>query len=84
MSVKEITPISRPEMPEAPDTTENVGVRPGEAGNELYGATRTAGVVAGVAGAEGDGEEPSTTHILCDFVATSFAVVCASVEEGLT
>jgi hypothetical protein len=84
MSVSDITPVSRPEIPVVPDTTGNDDVRAGEAGDEPYGATRTAGVVAGVAGAEGDGEDPSTTHILCAFVATSFAVVCASVEYGLT
>jgi hypothetical protein len=84
MSVKEMTPVSRPEMPVAPDTAGNAAFNAGEAGEEPYGGTRIAGVDAGVAGAEGDGEEPSTTHILCAFVATSFAVVCASVEYGLT
>jgi hypothetical protein len=84
MSVKVMTPVSRPEIPVVPDTAGNAEFSKGEAGVEPYGGTRTAGVDAGVAGAEGDGEEPSTTHILCAFVATSFAVVCASVEYGLT
>lgn len=38
------------------------------------------GVASGVAGAEGDGEAASTTHIRWDRVATSFATVCARVE----
>lgn len=42
------------------------------------------GPKSGVAGALGLGEALSTTHILCDFVATSFATVCARVEYGLT
>lgn len=84
MSVREMTPVSRPEMPEAPDTAGKAAFSAGEAGEEPYGGAKIAGVNAGVAGAEGDGEEPSTTHILCDLVAMSFAVVCASVEYGLT
>jgi hypothetical protein len=84
MSVREITPVSRPEMPEVLDTAGNAAFSVGEAGEEPYGGAKIAGVDAGVAGAEGDGEEPSTTHTLCAFVAISFAVVCASVEYGLT
>lgn len=71
-------------MPVVPDTAGNDGMRAGEAGEEPFGGSRTAGVAAGVAGAEGDGEAASTTHILCALVATSFAVVCARVEYGFT
>jgi hypothetical protein len=42
------------------------------------------GVANGVAGAEGDGEAASTTHMRCERVATSLATVCASVEYGFT
>lgn len=43
-----------------------------------------AGAVDGVAGADGEGDAASTTHIRWDLVATSFATVCARVEYGLT
>lgn len=42
------------------------------------------GPMSGVAGAEGDGDDDSTTHMRWDLVATSLATVCASVEYGLT
>lgn len=48
------------------------------------GGTRTAGVAAGVGGPEEAGDGVSTTHILCERVATSFATVWARVEKGLT
>jgi hypothetical protein len=70
-----ITPVSRPETPAAPEIAGKVALSPGEAGDEPRGGTNIAGVVAGVAGADGDGDDPSTTHILCALVATSFAVV---------
>ena len=70
-----MTPVSRPETPVEPEATGKLALRAGEAGDEPWGGTKTAGVVAGVVGADGDGEEPSTTHILCALVATSFAVV---------
>jgi hypothetical protein len=39
----------------------------------------------GVGGPEEDGEEEgSVIHMRWDFVATSFATVCASVENGVT
>ena len=38
------------------------------------------GASSGVAGADGDGEADSTTHIRWDFVATSLATVDARVE----
>ncbi len=38
------------------------------------------GVARGVAGVDGDGDAASTTHILCERVATSLATVWASVE----
>lgn len=50
------------------------------------GEERTAEVGNGVVGADPlrEGLAASTTHILCDRVATSLATVCASVEYGLT
>ena len=42
------------------------------------------GVASGVAGVDGLGEADSTTHIRWDLVATSFAIVWARVEYGLT
>jgi hypothetical protein len=65
----------------------NTAFRLGEAGVDVCPAAITgftAGVAAGVAGVEGEGDDPSTTHILCALVAMSFAVVCANVEYGLT
>ena len=38
----------------------------------------------GVGGPDEDGETGSVIHILCDFVATSFATVWARVESGVT
>lgn len=38
----------------------------------------------GVGGFVEAGEEGSVTHIRCDFVAASLAIVCASVEFGFT
>ena len=80
ISVKVITPVNRPEAPAVAETAGKVVPSPGEAWDKLWGETAIAGVVAGVAGAEGDGEDPSTIHIRCALVATSFAVVCARVE----
>jgi hypothetical protein len=51
---------------------------------EARTACETEGVASGVAGVEGDGEDVSTTHMRCDFVATNLATVCASVDCGLT
>lgn len=38
----------------------------------------------GVGGPDEEGEIGSVIHIRCDFVATSFATVCASVDSGVT
>jgi hypothetical protein len=83
-----MTPVRRPEIlapgRAAAETAGNAPVRDGDAGVEVAGEDRTGceieGVASGVAGAEGDGEAASTTHIRCDLVATSLATVCASVE----
>jgi hypothetical protein len=74
MSVNEMTPVNRPVHDVAVEAA-NVEVRPGEAGEELCGATKAAGITEGVAGAECDGDAASTTHILCDLVAKILAVV---------
>ena len=42
---------------------------------------RVAACKEGVGGPEDEGEMGSVIHILCDFVATSFATVCASVGQ---
>jgi hypothetical protein len=47
------------------------------------GGTRMAGVAAGVGGPDDAGDGVSTTHIRWERVATSFATVCASVENGV-
>jgi hypothetical protein len=52
MSVKEMTPVSRPEIPVVPDTAGNAAFNPGDGAGELYGATRTADDDAGVGGPE--------------------------------
>lgn len=83
-SVNDITPVSLPDRraPAMADAgTAVVGTGDG-------GAIPVAGspmldlcaAISGVAGAEGDGEADSTTHMRCDVVATNFATVCASVE----
>jgi hypothetical protein len=72
MSVRDITPFKRPDIlapgSAAAETAGNVLWRSGDAGRELFGEERTAwgneGVARGVAGAEGDGDAASTTHIL--------------------
>lgn len=45
---------------------------------------KTAGGRAGVLGAEDAGDADSTSHMRWEWVATSFATVCASVEYGVT
>lgn len=61
-----------------------VGGNEGRDGGDARMELVTAGVASGVAGAEGEGDADSTTHIRCDLVATSFATVWARVEYGLT
>ena len=46
--------------------------------------TKVAECKDGVGGPEEEGETGSVIHILCDFVATSFATVCARVDSGVT
>lgn len=92
MSVSEMTPVSRPDIrapgKAAADTAGKVFESEGDAGVDEAGdewkAWEIDGVANGVAGADGDGEADSTTHIRCDLVATSLATVWASVEYGLT
>jgi hypothetical protein len=91
MSVKETTPVKRPEIrlpgSAAAETAGKAPARDGDAGVELIGDERTAceieGVESGVEDDEDDGDA-STTHIRCERVATSLATVCARVERGLT
>jgi hypothetical protein len=86
--VSEMTPVSRPDIlapgRAAAETAGKAVWMDGEAGVEFAGEERTAwvidGVASGVAGAEGDGEAASTTHIRWERVATSLATVCARVE----
>lgn len=61
------------------ETAGKDGMR-GEAAGLTPRGGATAGAAAGVAGAEGEGDALSTTHIRWLFVATSLATVCASVE----
>ena len=48
------------------------------------GGTMVDGVKSGVGGPDDAGDGDSTIHILCDFVATSLATVCAKVDHGFT
>jgi hypothetical protein len=90
ISVRDITPVRRPEIlapgKAAAETAGKELDSEGDAGVEVAGEERTACEVNGVAGADdfNEGLAASTTHILCDRVATSFATVCARVEYGLT
>ena len=66
-----MTPVKRPEIrapgKAAAETAGKAVWRDGEAGVEFTGEERTAwlmdGVASGVAGADGDGEAASTTHM---------------------
>lgn len=93
-SVNEITPVSLPER-RAPAMADagTAAVGTGEAGTAAVGTgdggaaegggpavVKDWGPIKGVAGAEGDGDADSTTHIRCDRVATSLATVWARVE----
>lgn len=90
ISVREMTPLNLPDI-RAPIKLDagTTGAICGDGGAPL-GATgagppgKLPGPVKGVAGAVGDGDAESTTHIRCDLVATSLATVCARVEYGLT
>lgn len=96
ISVREITPVRRPEIRApgnaAAETAGNEEERFGDPGVDTAGDERIAldieeevdieGVTRGVA--ERDGEAASTIHILCERVATSLATVCARVEKGFT
>lgn len=90
ISVSEITPVKRPERC-APGSAEagtewviGGGKGSGDCGAEPGPGTITVGASRGVAGADGDGEADSTTHMRWDCVATSLATAWASVEEGVT
>jgi hypothetical protein len=71
ISVREMTPVKRPEIrapgKEAAETAGKTPDREGDAGFEDAGEEWTAweidGVASGVAGAEGEGDADSTTHI---------------------
>ncbi len=92
MSVREMTPVRRPEMRApgraAAETTGKEVARFGDAGVDATGDDKIGldidmeGVGKGVA--DGDGDAASTTHIRCERVATSLATVWASVEKGVT
>lgn len=79
MSVRETTPVRRPEIlapgREAAETAGNAPDIDGEAGVEEIGECITAWVIDGVAPGDGEGDDDSTTHIRCDLVARSFAIV---------
>jgi hypothetical protein len=78
MSVSEMTPLSLPDI-RAP-TMAAAGIA-GDGGPPGGGApVKLWGPASGVAGALGEGDADSTTHMRCDRVATSLATVCASVE----
>jgi len=89
ISVKETTPVSRPEIL-APgiEAAETAGkaVSDGDAGvdetkpGEWRFAELTEGVANGVPPGEGEGEDDSTIHIRCDLVASSLAIVWPRVE----
>jgi hypothetical protein len=78
MSVKEMTPLRRPEM-RAPAMAD-AGTADEGTGDKGMAWAECEGPRRGVDGADGDGDPESTTHIRCDLVATSFATVCAKVE----
>jgi hypothetical protein len=88
MSVSETTPVNRPEIlapgMEAAETAGKDPVSDGEAGVDEFGECRLTwlmdGVANGVAPGDGEGEDDSTTHIRCDLVASSLAIVWPSVE----
>ena len=71
MSVRETTPVKRPEILapgiEAAETAGNDPARDGEAGVDEFGEWRLAwlmdGVANGVVAGDGEGEDDSTTHI---------------------
>lgn len=83
ISVNEMTPVNRPEI-RAPgradaETAGKIAPSAGDTGPEPGSGDRggcvIAGIASGVAGADGDGEAASTTHILWERVATSLATV---------
>lgn len=84
-----MTPVSLPDR-EAPGSADagTAAVGTGEGGAAFWDDDEVVpcpcGPIKGVAGAEGEGDADSTTHIRCDLVATSFATVWAKVEYGLT
>jgi hypothetical protein len=80
MSVSEITPVNRPDKRapgrDAAGTVPNADPgRRGDSGAEPRLGARTVGASSGVAGADGDGDADSTTHMRWDWVATSLATV---------
>lgn len=84
-----MTPLSLPDS-RAPAIAEadTAGAAAGDGGAPpvvVAGAPgNECGPANGVAGADGDADADSTTHMRCERVATSLATVCANVELGLT
>lgn len=72
-SVNDTTPVSFPERP-APASAE-AGTAAAGAGDGGAPVEEACAESNGVAGADGEGDADSTTHMRCDLVATSFATV---------
>lgn len=72
-SVKEMTPVSFPERHEPASAEAGTAVT--GAGDGGAPADEECAESSGVAGADGEGDADSTTHIRCDLVATSLATV---------
>jgi len=83
MSVRETTPVSRPEILAPGKAAAETGKDPesdGEVGVDEFGECRLAKPMEGVAPGDGEGEDDSTTHIRWDLVASILAIVWPSVE----
>ena len=85
ISVNEMTPLSFPDsLAPAIADAGTAGAAAGDGGAPPAAAVgapgNDCGPANGVAGADGDGEGDSTTHMRCERVATSLATVCARVE----
>lgn len=76
ISEREITPVNRPEIRAPGKAAAETAGKEGDGGTDPpSGWTIEALCKEGVAGADGEGDADSTTHIRCDRVATSFATV---------
>jgi hypothetical protein len=85
MADAEIAGATAP-APRCVGAVEFTGVGPAIPGRGVIGdgGTVTEGVRAGVEGPDEAGDGASTIHMRCERVATSFAIVCASVLKGFT